>query len=297
MSTHRPLDTPERPGTRLEAVGHLPPLPATRYPLPRVRKYAAVFRVSLLNQLAYTGEVWLRTLFLLLIMFIFSSLWHTTYGEMGRVTIGGFTLTQMLWYLAITESIILSRPRESLRLDEEVRTGAIAYALARPYNFVLYRYAQFMGERLLRVAINLAIALPLALVFSRGVGIQPIGLAPGALAILGAVTIDYLLVITLQLLAFWVEDTTAFQFIYDRMLMILGGMLLPISLFPGPLEALARALPFSAVINGPAQTFVSFDQGEFLSLLARQGVALAGAALLAALVFRLGVRRINTNGG
>ena len=278
------------------------PLPSAagrlRHALPRRwRKYAAAFRVSLRTQLAYAGEVWLRTLFLLLIMFIFSSLWHTTYTETGRATLGGFTLTQMLWYLAITESIILSRPRESFRIDEEVRTGGIAYALARPYNFVLYRYAQVLGERLLRMGINLAVALPLALVFTGGVGLRLAGLLPGLLVLLGAVTIDYLLVISVQLLAFWVEDTVAFQFIYDRLLMILGGMLLPISLFPGPLEAVARTLPFSAIVNGPAQTLVRFDAHDFLALLVRQGAALAGAALLAGLVFRLGVRRVHANGG
>jgi ABC-2 type transport system permease protein len=287
--TRRHLAAPRETGAATPAMELVRPKPW--------RKYLTAFRISITVQLAYPGELWMRTVFLVLIMFIFSSLWHTTYAEMGRSTLGGFSLTQMLWYLALTESLILSRPRDSFRVDEEVRTGDLAYALARPYNFLLYRYAQVLGERLVRLGVNLTAAVPLALAFSRGVGVSLPGLVPGLAAVLTAISIDYLLVMALCLLAFWVEDTASFLFVYDRLLMILGGMLLPLSLFPGPLEAAARALPFSAIINGPAQTFVGFDGSEFVGLMARQGAALALAVLLACLMFRLGTRRIQANGG
>jgi ABC-2 type transport system permease protein len=269
----------------------------TRSQRRRWAKYWTALRVSVQNQLAYPGELWMRTIFIVLIMFIFSSLWHTTYGEMNAASFGGFTLTQMLWYLAITESVMLSRPRDSLRIDEEVRSGDVAYALIRPYSFVGYRYAQMLGERLVRFGINLAVAAPLAFLFSGGVGISAAGMLPGAVAIFTAISIDFLFVLAVSLLAFWIEDTSSMLFIYDRLLMIVGGMLLPLSLFPGPLEAIARALPFSAIINGPAQTLVLYEPGEFLILLVRQGLALAVAIVLALAVFELGVRRIHANGG
>lgn len=263
----------------------------------RWRKYAVAFRVSVANQLAYPGAVWTRSLFLLLIMFIFSSLWHTTYAETGAHTLGDFTLPQMLWYLAITESIILSRPRETLRLDEEIRTGSFAYALARPFSFVLYRFAESMGERVVRLGLNLLIGLPLAWLFAGRPGVTWTGLAAASIALVLGVSIDYLLVLIVQTLAFWVENTASLLFIYERFLMILGGMLLPLSLFPAGIATVARFLPFAAIISGPAQTAVAYDAGEFSALLVRQGVSLVCVALLASVVFRHGVRRTETNGG
>ncbi len=261
------------------------------------RKYAAAFRVSARAQLAYPGEVVMRTLFLLLILFIFSSLWHATFAETGRARLGGLTLTQMLWYLALTEAVILSRPRTALRLDEEVRTGDFAYALGRPYRFVLYRFAQAQGERAVRLVLNLVVALPLALLFSGGVGLSAAGLLPGAALLLLAVTADYLFTLSVQMLAFWVEDTTSLLFIYDRLLMILGGVLLPVGLFPGPVAAVARALPFSAMINGPAEALVRFDADVCLTALVRLTVTCVVGGAVAAAVFRLSVRRAGANGG
>jgi ABC-2 type transport system permease protein len=261
------------------------------------RKYVAAFRVSLMSQLAYPAEMWLRTIFVLIIMFIFSSLWHTTYAELGRETLGGLDLSQMLWYLAITESILLSRPRETLRIDEEVRTGQLAYQLARPYNYVLYRFAQMWGERLPRFLLTLAVAALLATLFSGGSGVSWGGLLAGPPALLLALTIDFLFVLTISLLAFWVEDTTPFLFIYDRFLMILGGMLLPLELFPGPLEAVARVLPFSAIVYAPARMFVDPDPARLAGLLLQQGVMLLVAMLIAGGLFRYAERRLQANGG
>lgn len=261
------------------------------------RKYGAVFRLSVMNQLAYPAEMWLRTIFVFIIMFIFSSLWHTTYGEMGRSRLGGLTLGQMLWYLAITESILLSRPRDAMRIDEEVRTGQLAYQLARPYNYPFYRFAQMWGERLPRFVITLAVAGALATLFSGGVAIGWEGLAAGLPALLLALAIDFLLVLTISLFAFWVEDTAPFLFIYDRFLMILGGMLIPLELFPDVLERIARVLPFSAVVYVPARMFVDPDGGRLAVLLAQQVIVLVVAGAVALWLFRYAERRLQSNGG
>ena len=278
----RPLRFPSLPGNR-PAVG--------------ARKYAAVFRISVLNQLAYPAELWLRTIFVFIIMFIFSSLWHTTFGELGRARLGGFSLSQMLWYLAITESILLSRPRDALRVDEEVRTGELAYQLARPYNYLIYRFAQMWGERLPRFLVTLAVAGTLATLFAGGVGVGWDGVAAGVPALALALTLDYLFVLSVGLLAFWVEDTGSFLFIYDRCLMIGGGMLLPLQFLPGPLEAIARTLPFSAIVYAPASLFVDPTPEAAAAVFVQQGVTLAAAVALAGAMFRFAVRRLQVNGG
>ena len=278
------------------AAAAAPRVPARR-PFAAARKYGAAFRLALQSQIAYPAEMWLRTIFVGVIMFIFSSLWHTTYGELGRDRLGGLTLAGMLWYLAFTESIILSRPRDAVRLDEEVRTGQLAYQLSRPYNFLLYRFAQVWGERLPRFAVTLLVAAAMAVLFSGGVAVGPAGLLAGLPVLALALAIDFLFVIAISLFAFWAEDTTSFLFIYDRFLMILGGLLLPLDLFPGVLEPIARALPFAVVIYQPARMFVDPDGGRLVAVLAQQLVWLAVATLLAGGLFRYAVRRLQSNGG
>jgi ABC-2 type transport system permease protein len=97
--------------------------------------------------------------------------------------------------------------------------------------------------------------------------------------------------------AFWMEDTTGPMLIYSRMTMILGGMLIPLQLFPDFAQPLLAVLPFSSMVYGPARLFVSPDVGEFARVLALQTAwTLVFAAAVFAL-YRVALRRISANGG
>nr|MCU0494697.1 ABC-2 family transporter protein [Chloroflexaceae bacterium] len=99
------------------------------------------------------------------------------------------------------------------------------------------------------------------------------------------------------LLAFVTEDVAAFEWIYSKLLFLLGGLLIPLDFFPGWLQAIAKATPFAAAIYGPARLFVEPDLLRFATLLLAQLGWLAALAVLLALVYRQGVARININGG
>ena len=65
------------------------------------------------------------------ILYIFLRLWQVTYSETGASELGGLSLPQMLWYLVMTEAIVLSEPRVTDDVDQDVRTGALAVQLIK----------------------------------------------------------------------------------------------------------------------------------------------------------------------
>jgi hypothetical protein len=72
---------------------------------------------------------------------------------------------------------------------------------------------------------------------------------------------EYLLrgFLIIGLTAFWLEDTVGITLIYSRMTMILGGMLLPLELFPPVFKTALKMLPFGYIVSGPARLFVHPD--------------------------------------
>src|SRR5207237_1814016 len=109
--------------------------------LRQLAKYWAIGRISLVAQTAYLGEMAVRTVFLAIILYVFLQLWTATYSSLGSQTVSGFSVSQMVWYLLLTEAIVLSRPRLTRDVDQDVRTGDVAYQLIRPYDYVWYRLA------------------------------------------------------------------------------------------------------------------------------------------------------------
>lgn len=272
----------------------------TRHKSARLRhvgKYWAVFRISVASSLAYITEIIFRAVMLIALMVIFVQLWQTTYSTQSAGRLGNFSIHDIIWYLALVETLATSVPPLNRRVDGQVRSGDLAYLLGRPCSYVLYNYAQYLGERVVRLAMSGLVASALALLF---VGLPPVsfwGALAGPLVFLLSISIDFAALFAIGLLAFWTEETESFALIYSRLVLVLGGVLVPLELFPEPLGTIARVLPFSALLYGPARTVIKFDAGQFFTLLAQQGLTLVTLSLIVAGVYHLAVRRVNINGG
>jgi ABC-2 type transport system permease protein len=263
-----------------------------------INKYWAVASISAKSNLAYVSEVGSRLVFLAVILFIFMKLWKVTYEQSGAQQLGGLDLNQMLWYLAITESIMMSAPRITMLVDEDVRTGSLAVQLVRPLSYPLYRLFSALGERAVRFAITAAAAAVIALAL---VGPLPEfgwqNLVFLAIALPCAFVLDFLGYFLVGLGAFWMEDTSGPMLIYSRMTMILGGMLIPLQLFPEWLQGPLHVLPFASIVYGPARMFVQPNSIEFAQIMANQVIWIGVFTLIVTAVYSVAVKRISANGG
>lgn len=271
--------------------------PAVRRIGMRAGKYTEMFKVTLENQMAYIYDVLLRQVFLVVIMFIFSQLWRTTFLLQESGVIESFSFNQMLWYLAASESIVLCLPQIGRDIDEEVKSGAVAYGLNKPYSYPLFYYAKYLGDAVFRLAVNLAVAGAVTWLLAASPTWTARSAAAGLVSVFLAFTMDFWTQFSIAILAFWVEDTWAFRFVYSRVLIVLGGVLLPLDVLPPMVRKVSAYLPVSMVIYGPAKTLVSFDLNRWIALVCGQSLWISALAILAHGVFRLGVKRLSVQGG
>jgi ABC-2 type transport system permease protein len=264
----------------------------------KARKYGAIAAITIRQNLTYLADFLIRQFFLIVVMFAFARLWLTTYNVTGQTTIEGFTIVQMLWYLVMTEAIVGSQPRAAATLDADVKSGQIAYTLGRPYNFLLYQFAAYEGEFVVRLPVNIMVAGSVALL---SVGMLNVGItnvAAGILVTLLGTVINFLILASIGLAAFWLEDTASFALLYSRVVMLLGGMMLPLDLFPPLLQRIALALPTRLIVYEPARLLTGRTGLEGLpGLLVTQLVWIGIMASILGIIFRAGVRRTNINGG
>ena len=261
--------------------------------LVKIGKTWSVLRITLASRLTYAGELLVRSIFIVLIMFIFTQLWRAT----GQVEKTGFSLAQLIWYLAFTEAIMTSSDTGAGEVDREVRSGDLAYRLLRPLSYPLHHFGAALGERLLRFSLNLIVGVLVALAVVGPLGIGPLALLLSLTAALAAFVADWTWGMTISLCSFWIEDTFGIHLLYRRALMILGGMLIPLDAYPAWLQNLARALPFQYIVYAPARLFVRPEPRYWLEVVGALGaLASAGCAILV-VVYHLGLRRVSAQGG
>lgn len=259
-------------------------------------KYWAVFVTQLQNAAAYPLDMAARSVSIVLFMTVFFGLWRATYASQGASSIAGLTLRDTLWYLMLAETIVLSRPRMAQQIAAQVKDGSIAYLLNKPYSFILYQAAASLGDSALRMLFNGLVGGAVVWLLV-GPPPAPWGIPMVLVAMAIGWLIDFCVAALLGLTAFFAEEVSAFEWIYNKVLFLLGGLLIPLDFFPPWLQRLAHGLPFAAAIYGPARLFVSPDGAAFLRLLAVQLGWLIGLGLLVALAYRRGAAHLAINGG
>lgn len=260
-----------------------------------IRKYWAVTQVAARSKLAYWQELAARSLFFAVILFIFSQLWTSLLGQNQQLA--GFSRQQLVWYLTITEVITLSGPSLLRQVEADVKSGQIAYLLLRPASYLWYQASYHAGEVMVAVVCNLAVG---SLVATLLVGAPPLALGSwtGALLLflLGAI-LQCLLLLSIALLSFFVEECRPFYWIYSKLIFTVGGLFIPLDLYPRYLQVIAKALSFQAVAYGPARLFIGGASQELLPLIGTALLWVVALSLLVTWEYRKGVQQVNVNGG
>lgn len=262
-----------------------------------ISKYAWIGYTAARSDLAYSVANLSRIVFMATVLYVFMKLWAAVYAGAGVDRLGGLTQTQMLWYLVATESIIMSMPRLWYEVDQEVRTGALAVQLLRPLSYAAAHFGRSTGERTVRFTMNLAMGAIVATILAGPIAFSVTGLLMFLLVLPMAFVIDFFGALLVGLCAFWLESTQGIALIYSRLMMLLGGLLVPLEVYPESVQPFLRALPFAAILHAPGRMLVAPSFALFLQCLALQAVCLAvyGAAVFALHSYAL--RRVFVNGG
>jgi ABC-2 type transport system permease protein len=262
----------------------------------KISKYWAIFNTSLINSLAYPGELIGRSLIMIPFMWIFFQLWKITFAAGGVESINGLTLRDTLWYLMLAETIELSKPFLPRTISEHVKDGSIAYLLNKPYDFLWYQFSNSLGETVLRGVMN-AIFGGLMVWWLAGAAPSGWGFLAVIPAVLGAWILNFCIATIIGLTAFVVEDVTAFAWIYQKLAFILGGLLIPLDFYPAWLQTIARSLPFASMVYAPAKLFIAPTPDLFLQTLLAQSMWILALGALLTLVYRRGLAQLTVNGG
>jgi ABC-2 type transport system permease protein len=262
-----------------------------------VARYSFVLRTAARQQWVYRAELVMRAGQMMLFMGVFMALWAAVFAFGKQGELAGYTMAQVVWYFGMTETIVLSSSRIFVEISDAVKAGDLAYTLARPLSYPFYQVANSLGNSAPRFILNMLTA---AIVV--GLGLQEVaGSPPGLLAFLVmaalALLLDALIAVLIGLLAFWMEEVLPVYWIYSKLLFTVGGMFLPLEMFPEWLRRVTVWLPFQFITYAPARAFVDFDLSFVLRAATGQVTYITILLAVVMLVWRRARRRLVVHGG
>jgi ABC-2 type transport system permease protein len=211
----------------------------------------------------------------------------------GADRIGGFSRDGMLLYFVAV--ILVARLVRSSDLEwaiaDDIYQGALSRYLVYPANFAVLKYATQIGA-LLPAMIQVVLFgawVPFVLGIPEGIRITPgtAAMCLGSLAM--ANLLHFMSCVPLQLVAFWADNCWSLMVAHRIVASLLGGLLLPLSLFPAWSQTALAALPFRYLFAFPVDVLLGrVSAGEYAA-----GMAIAAAwcgifAAVSAVVWRRG---------
>ncbi len=258
-------------------------------------KYLEVMKITLKSKWVYVYDTVLAQFFLVIILFVYINLWKMTYGQ--QTVIDGFTLPQMIWYLVIAETIILSMVPFHRVLEKEIREGDIAIRLNKPYSYLAFHYSAYLGETMLKSVVVFSVGALFTWFTVGTIPFHVLNIPVLFLVFFLANLFNFIYASIIGLISFWTEDITGIFFILERAKWLLGGFLLPLEVFPEPARSIAESLPFKNFIYGPAKLFTQYDSQFAYHLLGQQLIYLAFFGAVAFTLYSIGIKRLELNGG
>lgn len=257
-------------------------------------KYLAIFNLSFIHTLRNYHSLIGLSIFLVTCLVIFANLWKIAAAKMGVVSLNA---DQLLWYIAFNEWVLIAIPETQENMEQDLRSGRLAYLLPRPISYLGSTFAEALGT----LSVHLIVLGLVTFLFTwLQVGSLPfdiiglpITLAFGFLA--GVVGVIFRMLVGLS--AFWLQEVTPFFWIWEKLLFMFGGLILPLTVYPEWMQTFARFTPFPSILGERSALALDFNFQSVIFLT----YTLIGWTVIGILsllfVYRKGLRILNVEGG
>jgi ABC-2 type transport system permease protein len=256
------------------------------------RLLAAGFRRQSAYRLAALGGVVANLTFGLLKAAVLFATVRAAGGELH-----GYDIAAMSTYVWLSQGLLGSvnlSGRTDLAL--RVKDGQVAVDFLRPVDLQAATVATETGMSLFAL---LPRGLPSVLLGAAVTGLRlpasPAQDLLGALSLLLGIVVSAATVYLVAVAGFWLVETRGLQIFYMLASGFLGGLYLPITLFPPWLRVLAEATPFPAIMMYPIDVLSGLSGSA--ALVPVQLAWLAGVTVAGQLLTRAGRRRLEVQGG
>jgi ABC-2 type transport system permease protein len=239
-----------------------------------LRKYFNIFRVSLIERMAFRGDFFLGSVLRFLPMVTTILLWQAVYdGAGGRQSNLGsgdrtWNADQIIAYLLMVHisRMFSSMPGLATGVAGEIRDGSLKKYLLQPLDMISYLVAYRMAHKAAYITMS---ALPYALLFVVCSGFFH-GVPDGftwlayAASLLMSFVVGFFFECCIGMSGFWFLEVTSFVWIINTITFFLSGQMFPLDLLWPALSQISVYLPFQYLAYFPAAVFLGKIRGPDL---------------------------------
>lgn len=260
----------------------------------KAKKYLTIFGLAFAHTLRNYKALIGLSIFLITCLLIFAHLWKVAASRIGAVDLQS---NQLLWYIAFNEWVLVALPDLQEDIEEDLRSGRLVYLLPRPISYLGAVFVEGLGVLCARLLVLGLVTFTFTWIRSGNMPFAletfPFMLAIGLFA--GCVGVIFKMLIGIS--AFWLQQVEPFHWIWEKLLFTLGGLMLPLAVYPDWLQKIAHFTPFPAILGDRSALATQFTWSGVIVI--TNVLVLWGflGSICLVFLYRRGLRIVNIEGG
>jgi ABC-2 type transport system permease protein len=264
----------------------------------QLRVYGGMAAVVPKMFMAYSIWVWMELFVSIIAVVIFVAFWRAVYAS--TATIGGLTLDETLNYILLAQLFGGAAYVSNVIFDigAGLREGQIAAALLRPLDYQAGMYVQNVVNLIINLSFNLPLALFIWLVYGLDLPSDPVVWLAFLLSLFLGHAVMFCFDWIIGCTAFYSTEIWGMSVVRYGVAMFFSGALIPLTMMPDWLRAIATILPFSQVVFLPVSILSGITPvSDVPRIWLAQIFLLVGLVFFSRFVFGRAIRVITVQGG
>lgn len=215
----------------------------------------------------YRWNFFLRSLFGLFPLVGTVFIWGAIFEAKGG-GINNFDYASVVYYflLVLVLDSLITPGDDEWQVATDIRDGQMNSFLVKPMNYLVYRMALFVSNRLVYTVVTLPVIILVFVVFQHYL-VWPSSWATWILAIISvflAASLQFLISYSVAMLAFWMLEISTVVFIIYSFEYFLSGHMFPLGFMPVAFQEVLKLLPFPYELYFPISIFMDKVHGAAL---------------------------------
>jgi len=235
----------------------------------RPRLFLHIITLQLRRAMTYRGDFWITTVlsFFIQVLVLFY-MWQSIYTDSGVTEIAGYTMPLLVChyvFVFLFDRILRGQDVEGY-LAVDIYEGALTKYLLYPCQYLPFKYANLLGTLIPSIFQLLFFGLlgPWWLGVSDQLVLTPATILMVAGCLWAGNLVHFLLMASVQSVAFWADQVWALSVMVRMMSNLLGGLMLPLAMFPDRMREILYYTPFPYFFDVPVRIlFGRCDPLEF----------------------------------
>ena len=183
------------------------------------------------------------------------------------------TLEETITYIWLGQALLLIVPwNQDQEIQQMIRSGHVAYELARPVDLFLFWFARALAQRSGPLLLR---SIPLFLIAGTFLGLTApiswIAFLMFLLAMIVAVVLSASITLLMNISIFWTLSGYGITRLLASMSMLFSGLIVPLPLFPDWMQPFLNCLPFRGLIDVPFRLYMGhIPAGQAPALILQQ---------------------------